>query len=335
MKIHVLSNPYRPTTTKYADFDPFAIMTHEYVHNMKERGYEVIHYGLEGSDVDCEHYSLSTNLDEFNREASSIIEKRKESSDVIASLYGWPNQAATTAHSDLKVIEPAIGYDATATFARYKVFLSYAHMAYYYGMTNRFMTPDWYHAVIPWGRNPNDFTFKYNFLKEDYFLYFGRITRSKGIHLAIQATEAAGVKLKIAGPGSVIHDLEYQEVPKHVEILGICDSNQRRELMSNAKGILGLTHYLESFGLMVVESYFSGTPAITTDWGAFNETVVHGKTGYRCRNFKDVVKAIENIEAGKIRSVDCLQYAMENYSNKVVFDKHDEYINRIQKGFYD
>jgi len=333
MKIHVLSNPNRPTTTKYADYDPFAIITHEYVHNMKLRGYEMIHYGLEGSEVDCEHHSLSTDKDEFNKEASSIIGKRKNPGDVIACFYGVANQPATIAHSDLRVIEPAIGYDSYATFARYKVFKSYAHMHFYYGTRNMFNTPDWYDAVIPWGRDPNDFKFKYNFDKEDYFLCFGRITNSKGIKLAIDATDAAGVKLKIAGPGS-LYDIGLLETPDHVEVVGICNAVQRKELMSNAKGIIGATQYLEPFGLMVVEGYFSGTPAITTDWGAFSETVVQNETGYRCRNFKEFVNAINDVNAGKIQSMNCYKYAMENYSNKVVFDKHHKYIQRIQSDFY-
>ena len=333
MKIHVLSNPHRPTTTKYADYDPFAIITHEYVHNMKQRGYEIIHYGLEGSEVDCEHYSLSTDKDEFNREASSIIGKRKNPGDAIACFYGVANQPATIAHPDLRVIEPAIGYDSYATFARYKVFKSYAHMHFYYGTRNMFNNPDWYDAVIPWGRNPLDFKFKYNFDKEDYFLCFGRITNSKGIKLAIDATEAAGVKLKIAGPGS-LYDIGLFETPDHVELVGVCDLEQRKDLMANAKGIIGATQYLEPFGLMIVEGYFSGTPAITTDWGAFSETVVHNKTGYRCRNFKEFVKAIKDVNEGKINSMECYKYAMENYSNKVVFDKHHDYIQRIGLNFY-
>lgn len=334
MKIHVLSNPHRPTTTKYADFDPFAIIAREYVYNMQERGYEIIHYGLEGSEVECEHYSLSNNLNEFNLEASKIIQKRKSSDDIIACFYGLDNQDATLNHPDLKIIEPAIGYDATATFARYKVYKSYAHMHYHYGLNRNHMNPDWYDAVIPWGRDPKEFTFKYNFLKEDYFLCFGRITNSKGIQLAIDATKAAGVKLKIAGPGS-LYNIGIVDPPSHVEVFGICDSEQRRELMSNAKAIIGATQYLEPFGLMVVEGYFSGTPAITTDWGAFPETVVQNKTGYRCRNFREFVDAIKNINDGKIRSIDCYRYAMENYSNKVVFDKHDDYIKRIFLDFYE
>lgn len=34
---------------------------------------------------------------------------------------------------------------------------------------------------------------------EEYFLYLGRITEDKGVHLAIEAAKAAGVKLRIAG----------------------------------------------------------------------------------------------------------------------------------------
>ena len=125
----------------------------------------------------------------------------------------------------------------------------------------------------------------------------------------------------------------YPGVPDHVTMVGYCDAEQRRDLMSKAKAIIGPTYYVEPFGNMVVEGYMSGTPAITTDWGGFTETVEHGVTGFRCRNFKDVVTAIENIDT--ISSQACRRWAEDNCEDTVVHKKFDQYLKNIQNlNFY-
>jgi glycosyltransferase involved in cell wall biosynthesis len=185
--------------------------------------------------------------------------------------------------------------------------------------------PSWNDAVIP---NPITASeFEYNDIKGDYFLYFGRVIENKGVHIAIQATEAAGKKLIIAGPGS-LEQLGYNTIPRHVTVTGLCDIEQRKQLMKNAKAIIGPTYYVEPFGNMIAEGYMSGTPAITTDWGGFTETVVNGITGFRCREFKEFVHAINNINA--IDPLDCRKYALKNYEDSVVHKKFDNYFNKIK-----
>src|SRR5690606_13686928 len=67
-----------------------------------------------------------------------------------------------------------------------------------FSLAQRTQLPElnWY-ANIYHGVDTNVFTFDPE--PEDYFLYLGRITADKGVHLAIEAAKLAGVNLRIAG----------------------------------------------------------------------------------------------------------------------------------------
>lgn len=335
--LHILSSPYSPVNT-HNRMDPFSIITWKFIHYMSKLGWHCVHYGIPGSSVDCENVScldsISPDIDynvlRYNENASLEIAKRKKPGDMLICCYGAANKIAADQHLDLKAVEPIIGYATNVVFAHHRVFTSYAHMHMFYGERGMMMTPSWFDAVIPNAISADEFD--YTESKEDYFLYFGRVIDTKGVHIAIQATEAAGKKLIIAGPG-LITDLGYPGVPRHVEMVGLCNAEQRRVLMKSARAIIGPTHYVEPFGNMVPEGYMSGTPAITTDWGGFTETVINGVTGYRCREFKEFVRAIENIDL--IDPKNCRKWAMENCEDTVVHNKFDQYLKRIaQLDFY-
>lgn len=336
-RLHILSSPDRPVHIDNR-IDAFAIGVIKFVENMKQYGWECIHYGIAGCQVDCEtviclpnlHNNPDTNRSIYNKNAAVEISKRKSPGDLIMCFHGWGNQEAAEANSDIPIVEPYIAYDHSAVFAPYRVFVSYATMHMFYGLRGMLMNPSWFDAVITNGFTPEEFEFKKE--KSDYVLYFGRVIESKGINIAIQATEATGDNLVIAGPGT-LQELGYTKIPDHVTCVGLCDAGQRKQLMSDAKAILGPTHYVEPFGNMVVEGYFSGTPAITTDWGGFTETVIDGVTGYRCREMREFIYALKNID--KINPETCRQWAEENYSEKVVYRKYHEYFLKIQaQNFY-
>jgi glycosyltransferase involved in cell wall biosynthesis len=330
--LHILSNPYGPVNLSNR-IDPFAISAWKFIHWMTKLGWKCVHYSIPGTEVDCETVQCLDVIDKnndvnvaiYNTRAGIEIEKRKQPGDMVVCFYGIANQGAALTNKDLRLVEPSIGYATNTIFADYRVFTSYAHMHMFYGERGMLMNPSWWDDVIPNAFDPNEFT--YNEIKEDYLLYFGRVIESKGIHIAIQAAHATGQKLVIAGPGS-LETLGYPGVPDHVTMVGYCDADQRRDLMSKAKAIIGPTYYVEPFGNMIVEGYFSGTPAITTDWGGFTETVQQGVTGFRCRTFKDFTNAINNI--GNIKSSDCRDWAMKNYTDEIVHNRFNDYFNRIQ-----
>jgi len=313
--------------------DPFSIITLKFIKQMTRRGWHCIHYSIPGTKVDCEmvqcldiiNENNDVNIHVYNDRAGKEIALRKKPGDMVLCFYGVGDQGAAEANRDLKIVEPSIGYATNTVFADYRVFASYSHMHMYYGEKGMLMTPSWWDAVIPNAITADNFDFTDE--KDDYFLFFGRVIESKGVNLAIQATKHTGKKLIIAGPGDLA-GLGYPEIPDHVTMVGQCNSDQRRKLMSKAKAILGLTHYVEPFGNMIVEGYMSGTPAITTDWGGFSDTVKEGVTGFRCRNFRDIVNAINRID--EISPWDCRRWAEENYEDEVVHDKLHKYLTNLQ-----
>lgn len=330
MKIHVLVNPRNPTGLMNR-VDPFAVHAYKYIKHLSPH-FHMIHYGVPGAQVDCEHVDIPTKPNEifkFNQIAGDEIQKRADPDDIIICFFGVDNRLACDMNPKCRVVEPSIGYRANGVFAPYRVFTSYANMHYFYGERGMLMTPSWFDDVIP-----NPFTldeFEYSEQKEDYFLYFGRVVPEKGVHLAIQATEKLGKKLIIAGPGN-LKNLGYSRTPDHVEVFGVANAEQRKQLMKNAKCLLGLTYYVEPFGNMIIEANLSGTPVISTDWGGFVENVIHGKTGFRVRDFKSLLASMGSIDS--INPADCRTHGCE-YSDEKVHERHKQYLDKvIRNDFY-
>jgi glycosyltransferase involved in cell wall biosynthesis len=333
MKVHVLVNPRNPTGLMNR-VDPFAVHGYKYIKHLSPH-FQMIHYGIPGAQVDCEHVDIPTLPKEirlFNEFAGDEIRRRASDGDIIVCFFGVDNQLACEKNKNCKPVEPSIGYRANGIFAPYRAFTSYANMHMFYGERGMLMSPSWFDAVIP-----NPFTieeFEYDDQKEDYYLYFGRVCEEKGVHLAIQATEKLGKKLIVAGPGS-LQAMGYTKTPDHVEVFGVANAEQRKQLMKKAKGLLGLTYYVEPFGNMIIEANLSGTPVISTDWGAFPEIVHQGKTGYRVRSFGELVTALKNLEDGKISSADCREHGLQ-FSDEKVHELHRQYLLRVaSNNFYE
>jgi glycosyltransferase involved in cell wall biosynthesis len=314
--------------------DPFAVHAYKYIKHLLPH-YEIVHYGIEGAQVDCEHVDVPSingiDTKDFNTVAGAEIAKRKTKDDLIICFFGIDNKLACDLNSNCRVVEPSIGYRANGVFAPYRVFTSYANMHYFYGERGMLMNPSWFDAVIG-----NPFTiseFEYCENKDDYFLYLGRVMEEKGIHLAIQATQKLKKRLIVAGPSDNLRHLGYESIPDHVELVGYADAEKRKQLLKKAKALLGLTYYLEPFGNMIIEANLSGTPVITTDWGAFPEIVLEGETGYRVRDFKSLLTAMESVE--KIDATNCRKWGL-NFSDEELHHKHHTYLQKIIKNsFYD
>lgn len=347
--VHIFSNPFGITDLRYR-MDPFNVAICKLIDHLQSYGYRVYHYGHESSVVSCENITTIYNhelpppsfdtmfqrdqrfVSLFNRRASDALGKLKQPNDLVLIFWGTSQQEAVAAHSNVFVVEPSIGYRTECVFAPYRAFTSYSQMHYYYGQRNMLCSPSWSDAVIPNAFTPGEFEYLDSTDKDDFVLYLGRVVQDKGIDICIQATERTGQRLVIAGPGSLAN-LGYSSIPKHVECVGYVNADERKDLLSRAKVLMAPTYYLEPFGNIVVEAQMSGTPTITTDWGGFAETNPHGVTGYRCKDFRSFVTALETID--RIDSLTCRNHAMAHYADDVVHPQFDVYFQRIlRQDFY-
>jgi glycosyltransferase involved in cell wall biosynthesis len=153
----------------------------------------------------------------------------------------------------------------------------------------------------------------------DYFAYFGRIIEPKGLHLAVAAAKAAGVKLKIAGKHyGGDKDTYWQETVEPqlggmIEYAGFIRGDaEKRSFLGNAQALLVPSTYSEPFGMVSIEALASATPVIGLDCGATKEIVEDGKTGFIVPKQAEEAGTIAGLVAamhkvGRIKRSDCRQ----------------------------
>jgi glycosyltransferase involved in cell wall biosynthesis len=341
MRFHILGIPHTASNKDYL----CCAFTQKVVNMcamLTARGHTVMHYGNALSDVDCmEHVTIleagdvgppeqSGSYDvhapiyqKFHNVAVGEIERRKRPLDMILSF--WPtHKTICDVHKDVIAIEAGIGYPA-GHFAPHKIFESYAMMHAYRGIEAVGTASGngwWYDAVIPNYLEPDDFELGNG--EGGYLLFLGLRSiggDGKGVHIADQIAKETGDKLIIAGPG------DYQPSGDHVAMVGFCNVEKRKKLLAGAKALLAPSLFIEPFCGVAIEAMMSGTPVISTDWGAFAENNLHGVTGYRCHNFEQFTWAVKNID--RIDRGACRRWADENFSIDAVAPMYEEFFRMV------
>ena len=341
MVFHCLSIPYAPTK-KDVSLCAFVQKVYKFCAEMTKRGHTVYHYGHENSDVICtEHISVTNdyilnksygnlnlwkengfnqNVGEyafeiFNQNAAIEINKRlKSKNEFILCWFGFGhNECVKKFDNRAIIVEPSIGYDSM--FAPIKIFETYAHMHKMHGAAQINIEMDKEYVVYP-GFDKNDFEYKSN--KSNTALFLGRIIEAKGAKLAYDICNQAQQEIIFAGPNIM-------KLPdtKYCKFVGFVGPEERKKLLADAKFLFAPSLFIEPCNWTVIEAQFSGTPAITTDYGGFTETVIQGKTGYRAKNINEFQKIIKN-SIDSINPIDCLNNAHQKFTLEKQCDDYEE-----------
>jgi glycosyltransferase involved in cell wall biosynthesis len=349
MRFHVISLPHTNVTKEFANC-AYTAKVKYFCNMMHSLGHEVFLYA--GTETDANVTELITCVSEqerldfldgrhfvnapfdntlpawqmFNNTAIKEISKRIQQKDFICVIGGTTQKPIADAFPEYMTVEFGIGYGGT--FAKYRVFESYAWMHSIYSMHRNPTSVDgnFYDAVINGYLDPSMFPLGEK--KEDYYLYLGRMIPRKGVDIASQVCEQLGVRLIMAGPGDYI--------PPYGEYIGTVDTEARTRLLQGAIATFTPTLYIEPFCNVHVESMAVGTPVISTDFGVFTETVIDGFNGYKCHNMREFKKAAEQVKNLDNKSI--REHAISKYSIDVIKYKYDAYFQRLldlwEDGFY-
>ncbi len=338
MRFHLVGLPHTELSRTYNNC-AFATLSRNFASMMKSLGHQVIAYGGEEYDIECdEHVTCITRAEQaallgvygpgtilqepfvhrtylpespwwadWNRRVIEQMEPRVEHKDFLCLIGGGVLFEPLIAAMKSRTIpvEYAIGYAGVSPNTWHCFGSSnWQHVVFglqrYENWRGRF-----YDRWIPHYFDPDDF--QYLSSKGDYLLYLGKIKEDKGVNVAARAAKMTGNRLIVAGQGPT--PVEYGEVRNRY-----IDADERRDLLAAARAVFVPSLYVEPFGMIAVEALLSGTPIITTAWGGLGEINMDGLTGFKCYTMQDFVTAVDQI--GDIKASACrargMRYAMEN-----------------------
>jgi glycosyltransferase involved in cell wall biosynthesis len=307
--LHIIGLPHTIVSSEYSHCAfsgkilRFAKMMHRY-------GWRVLEYSNEGSESEAEHVRILTKIEfenlsrregethffdaDFDNHALTeafygrVEQKLSELTrphDIVCHVFG-PLQRLVPFAPECFHVESGIGYTCHVDVMPFRVFESEIWRAWHSGRQHNIMgnhlswvTPNYFDvAEWPLEKEP-----------EKFFLFFGRIKCDKGLRIILElARRCPERRFVICGQGDPTEwltesNIEYQK-PAH--------GKDRAKLLGKAAAVICASEYLEPFCGSCVEAQLCGTPVITTNFGAFVETVEHAKSGYRCRTLGDFLAAL-------------------------------------------
>lgn len=136
-------------------------------------------------------------------------------------------------------------------------------------------------------------------LRENYILYFGRLSVEKGIITLIEAMQnLPDIKLKIVGTGpeeAVIKNQLTINKINNVEMLGYQSGVELRDIVARAKFIVVPSEWYENYPLAVLESYVQGVPALVARIGGLPELALGEEFLFEPNNVKELAEKIRNL----------------------------------------
>jgi len=156
-------------------------------------------------------------------------------------------------------------------------------------------------------------------LKNEYYLYVGRITKEKGVDIFCEAVTQANVKGVVVGDGNQkkILELKYP----NIKFEGWKSEEEVKEFMKNAKALVMPSRWYEGAPLTNLEALSIGLPSIVSINCAAsevsNEQNNNGKT-FNINNEQSLINILKTFEIKKVEKDILKFYTFDNYKRQLI-----------------
>ena len=219
---------------------------------------------------------------------------------------------------------------------------------------NYIITPSNFYKnkFLKYGIDKNKIDFIHNFIDlsqydvettdEGYALYFGRLSREKGILNLINAfLKTKKGKLYIAGTGpeldvikNIISD---NKLEKRIKLLGFLNKDEMKEVTRKARFIVIPSIWYENCPYSAIETQALGKPIIGADIGGIPELVINNENGliYKYDNVDELSNKLNKLftddELVKKLSKNAKEYAKQEYSVDSYYESLINIYNRVRE----
>lgn len=242
--------------------------------------------------------------------------------DLIGLTMGTAQSPIKDAFPNHVVAEVGVGYEGVIP-GTHRCYESHAWQHYIWGRAG-VTDGRWFDCVIPNSFDPADLEFSAD--KDPYLLYMGRMIPRKGLEVVAELAEQHTVIT--AGPGD-------ERIPGALHV-GVVKGAEKARLLARARAVFVPTCYIEPFGGVAVEAMLSGTPVITSPFGAFSETVADGISGYKCHTLDQFIRAVDTLDDLDPKTVH--EWAHDRFTTAAVAPQYERWLNRIRtlygRGWY-
>ena len=173
-------------------------------------------------------------------------------------------------------------------------------------------------------------------IKEDYYVYLGRVNEVKGVRTLCKAAAQLDKKLIVIGDGELLPELKetYKDC-SHIEFKGQMQWEVFMPILQKARMMVLPAEWSENNPLTVIESQSLGTPVLGANIGGIPELIIEdGKSAaamvpngmtFTSGDVEDLKNKIEKMFAHDFDYQAIAKDAIERYSSEAYYHKLMEY----------